>query len=234
MNSFVAHHFCNEVVVPMHAVFCVLTTLPLPAHVLNKTAEPLCVPLRVTGLLFGFTGALLVALKSDLANGSAKTTTVLGVAAQVMAVASKAAAAILAEYAFKSSPAPISEAGVGLGVARRGVAGAAGGAAGAAVDSWCDADYLSTEDQQAFCSTAADSASPPESFPVIPLSHDTPRHLLQQPLSSTVVAMGQAISGAILALPLALAWDFWLVPSRGSALLRYVLWEWSSDLPGRQ
>jgi len=215
----------------MHTVFCVLTTLPLPAHVLNKTAEPLCVPLRVTGLLFGFTGALLVALKSDLANGSAKTTTVLGVAAQVMAVASKAAAAILAEYTFKSSPAPISEAGVGLGVARRGVAGAAG----AAVDSWqVHADYLSTEDQQAFCSTAADSASPPESFPVIPLSHDTPRHLLQQPLSSTVVAMGQAISGAILALPLALAWDFWLVPSRGSALLRYVLWEWSSDLPGRQ
>lgn len=178
-------------------------------------------PLRITGLLFGFTGALLVALKSDFAAGTAKSTTVVGVAAQVLAVASKAAAAILAEYTFKTSPAkmPGAESGVGVGV---------GTGATAVVEPWSDVGYLSTEDQiwGGGGATCADSDSPSsESSPVTPLPRSgAPRQHTHQsrPPSSTVVAMGQAISGAVLALPLALVWDFWLVPSRGTALFRYV------------
>lgn len=169
-------------------------------------------PLRITGLSFGFTGALLVALKSDLAAGTAKTTTAVGVAAQVLAVASKAAAAVLAEYTFKSSQAKV----LGEGVE--------------AILEPCssDVDYLSIEESAwgSGDATCADRASPSsESSPVTPRPHSgAPRQriLKSRPPSLTAVAMGQAISGAVLALPLALMWDFWLVPSRGTALLRFV------------
>jgi hypothetical protein len=121
-------------------------------------------------------GALLVALKSELA-GVATATTALGVVAQALGVSCKAAAAVLAEHTFKTA-------------ATAATATAATAAAAAAAGLGRGADKNGD---------AAAALSPP---------------------SPATVAAGQALCGAALALPLALVWDFWLVPGRGAALAR--------------
>jgi hypothetical protein len=118
-------------------------------------------------------GALLVALKSELA-GVATATTALGVAAQALGVSCKAAAAVLAEHTFKTAAT--------AATATAATAAAAGLVQGADKNG-----------------DAAAALSPP---------------------SPATVAAGQALCGAALALPLALVWDFWLVPGRGAALAR--------------
>jgi len=184
----------------------------------SSGAEPLCSSTRrAVGVALGLVGGFLIACRKQIEDGGVDGTSAAGVVAQLVAVASKSAAAVLAEHFFRKHAGTAEDAWL---AAAKDEAMGGGNAIGGGDDDDDD------DDDRPMARITTASASSRSVGGVGRSGGSGGARSIRAPS----LAMGQACCGCGAAVLLALLWDGWFEPARGRAVLSADM-DWSAVAP---